>query len=293
MRPSRRALVAGLLILASAGCELITPLDFVGNGADAETRAQEAGEAAAEASSVTGAADGALRPGDGAPNPGDGTTESATTPNPESCQRSPFGCFGGVACGCHSFPSPNDAGPADAVVSANPDSASADSESSTPPPPTNLITNGNFAMGSVYWDLYQQMGGSSSITTPTVTPPQPPQLCVTVPAGASVILGWTPTAGGIMLSPGASYTFSYSAMATPAVIVEAKVGHSYAPYTAEYDGFNTITGTLTAFTSPPFAAPTADAAETSAGIEFTIPETGTVTSAETVCFENVSLVENY
>jgi hypothetical protein len=179
-----------------------------------------------------------------------------------------------------------DMGPEDV----GPDMDAAESEASTGP---NLITNGNFAMGSVYWDLYQQMGGSSSITTPTVTPPQPPQLCVTVPAGASVILGWTPTAGGIMLSPGASYTFSYSAMATPAVIVEAKVGHSYAPYTAEYDGFNTITGTLTAFTSPPFAAPTADAAETSAGIEFTIPETGTVTSAETVCFENVSLVQNY
>ena len=153
----------------------------------------------------------------------------------------------------------------------------------------NLITNGNFAMGANYWGLYQEMGGSSSITTP----PSPPQLCVTVPAGASVILGWTPASGGIMLSPGASYTFSYSAMATPAVTVEAKVGHSYAPYTADFDGFDPVTATLTAFTSPPFAAPTADAAETSAGIEFTIPETGTVTSAETVCFENVSLVENY
>jgi hypothetical protein len=175
-----------------------------------------------------------------------------------------------------------DMGPEDV----GPDMDAAESEASTGP---NLITNGNFAMGANYWGLYQEMGGSSSITTP----PSPPQLCVTVPAGASVILGWTPASGGIMLSPGASYTFSYSAMATPAVTVEAKVGHSYAPYTADFDGFDPVTATLTAFTSPPFAAPTADAAETSAGIEFTIPETGTVTSAETVCFENVSLVQNY
>jgi len=176
-----------------------------------------------------------------------------------------------------------DMGPEDV----GPDMDAAENEASTGP---NLITNGDFAMGTIYWGLYQQMGGSSSITTPTSSPPQ---LCVTVPAGASVILGWTPAAGGIMLSPGASYTFSYSAMATPAVTVEAKVGHSDFPYTADFDGFDPVPTTLTVFTSPPFAAPTADAAETSAGIEFTIPSTGTVASTETICFENVSLVQNY
>jgi hypothetical protein len=285
MRPSRRALVAGLLILASAGCELITPLDFVGNGADAETRAQEAGEAAAEASSVTGAADGALRPGDGAPNPGDGTTESGTTPNPESCQRSPFGCFGGVACGCHSFPSPNDAGSADAVVSANPDSASADSESSTPPPPTNLITNGNFAAGTRDWAVVS--GTASDFIFHG-------DLCVAVTAAndtTTIVLGWPEPAGsaGVPLSATGSYTFSYTAYATmESVTVNATVGDSVGPNYKPIDfesSADAVTTSATVLTHPFIPA---NGADPSAGVSFSFVSK----VAQWLCFSSVSLVEN-
>jgi hypothetical protein len=153
----------------------------------------------------------------------------------------------------------------------------------------NLITNGDFSMGANYWTI---TSGSGAITTDEGPPPQ---LCVTVPSGQTVTLSWTPAAGGIMLSPGASYTFSYSAMATPGVMVEAKLGHSSDPYTPDFTGYNMVTTTRTAFPSSPFAAPTADAEETSAGLAFFIPPLGmgTTSANTTVCFENVSLVENY
>jgi hypothetical protein len=176
-----------------------------------------------------------------------------------------------------------DMGPEDV----GPDMDAVENEASTGP---NLITNGNFAMGTVDWYVPYGMG---TLTTPPTTPPGPiPQLCVTVPSGQNAVLAWMP--GGLMLTPGASYTFSYSAMATPAVMVEAKVGHSTAPYTADYDGTNAVTATFTAFTPPPFQGPTEDAAENSAGLAFYIPPAGTSTSVQTtVCFESVSLVQNY
>jgi hypothetical protein len=147
----------------------------------------------------------------------------------------------------------------------------------------NLITNGDFSMGTSDWVPMPIADG-----TLATHPGPPPQLCVAVPSGEMVVLAWTP---GVMLSPGATYTFTYSAMATPAVTVDAKVGHSSSPYTADFEtpsgsdavstSFNTFVHSFTAPTSP---------VETSAGIAFGIPQTGNVGAAETVCFEEVSLV---
>jgi hypothetical protein len=285
MRPSRRALGAGLLVVAGAGCELITPLDFVGNGGDAETPAQEAGEAEAEASSVmTGAADAA-------PSPIDGNTEGATTtPNPDSCQRSPFGCFGGIACVCHPLQFPNDAGPADAFASTNPDSgnadsASADSESSTLPPPTNLITNGNFADGTAKWAIVSGTATESIVSG---------ELCIAVTAAnvtTTIVLGWPEPAGsaGIPLSATGSYTFSYTANATvESVTVNATVGDSMGPtyrpidFESRTDAVATTPTTLT----HPFTP--ANGADTSAGVSFSFVSR----VAQSLCFSSVSLVEN-
>jgi hypothetical protein len=147
----------------------------------------------------------------------------------------------------------------------------------------NLITNGDFSMGMSDWVPKPMADG-----TLTILPGPPKQLCVAVPSGEMVVLAWTP---GVMLSPGATYTFTYSAMATPAVTVDAKVGHSSSPYTADFEtqsgsdaistSFNTFVHSFTAPTSP---------VETSAGIAFGIPQAGNVGAAETVCFEEVSLV---
>jgi hypothetical protein len=158
-------------------------------------------------------------------------------------------------------------------------------EASTPPG-TNLVVNGNFSMGQTDWAI---VSGTGTISTPTG------QLCVAVATGQMAILGWPESAGanGPALSPGASYTLSYMAMATAAVTVDAKVGHTSAPYTADFEtptGSDAVTTSFSTFTHT-FTAPSAPA-ETSAGIAFTIPQTGQLAAADTVCLENVSLVEN-
>jgi len=151
---------------------------------------------------------------------------------------------------------------------------------------TNLITNGDFSMGQTDWAI---VSGTGTISTPTG------QLCVSVASGQVAILGWpeTPGAPNLPLTAGASYTLSYMAMATPAVIVDAKVGHTTSPYTADFEtptGSDAVTTSFTSFEHP-FTAPT-NPAETSAGVAFQIPQTGNAAAAEMVCFEMVSLVEN-
>jgi hypothetical protein len=150
---------------------------------------------------------------------------------------------------------------------------------------TNLITNGNFSMGQTGWAI---VGGTGTITTPAG------QLCVAVASGQMAVLGWPEPTGtpGLALVDGASYTLSYSAMATPAVTVDAKVGHTTTPFTADFEtaaGSDAVTSSFTSFVHP-FTAPTNP--ETSAGIAFMIPQMGMASNAEMVCFESVSLVQN-
>jgi hypothetical protein len=129
--------------------------------------------------------------------------------------------------------------------------------------------------------------------TPTATNGS---LCVFVSTSATAILGWPEPQGtpGPALTPGASYTFTYMAQATPAISVDAKVGHSMSPYTADFEtplGGDPVTASFTTFTHT-FMAPTSPA-ETSAGIAFAIPASGVAASpGAQVCFKNVNLVQN-
>jgi hypothetical protein len=151
-------------------------------------------------------------------------------------------------------------------------------------PSTNLITNGNFSNGTTDWTL-QNGAGTAAVASG--------QLCITG-ITSSVLLTW-PTTGvpGAALTAGASYTFSYMAMATVPLTVDAKVGETNSPYNPDYDtptGSDAVTTTLSPFTHT-FTEPAAG--DTSAGIAFTIPQGGTVPGGETqVCFANVSLVQN-
>jgi hypothetical protein len=151
---------------------------------------------------------------------------------------------------------------------------------------TNLITNGNFSSGTTNWTL-QNGAGSAAVAAGSG------QLCITG-ITSSVLLTW-PTTGvpGAALTGGASYTFSYMAMATVPLTVDAKVGETNSPYTADFEtatGMDAVTATLSPFTHT-FTEPAAG--DTSAGIAFTIPQTGNVPAGETtVCFANVSLVQN-
>src|SRR5580698_5082027 len=174
-----------------------------------------------------------------------------------------------------------DAGSEMRVADAGPEVDAPENEADATGP--TLITNGDFSMGTSYWVPMPMADGMLA----THSGP-PPQLCVAVPSGEMVVLAWTP---GVMLSPGATYTFTYSAMATPAVTVDAKVGHSSSPYTADFEtqsGSDAISTSFNTFVHS-FTAPT-NPVETSAGIAFGIPQTGNVGAAETVCFEEVSLV---
>jgi hypothetical protein len=89
-----------------------------------------------------------------------------------------------------------------------------------------------------------------------------------------------------MLAAGASYTFTYKARATPPLMVDAKVGLSMMPYTADFDAkMEAVTTPLQTFTHP-FTAPQAD---TSAGIAFTFAAGG---AGNQVCFQSVGLFAN-
>lgn len=116
------------------------------------------------------------------------------------------------------------------------------------------------------------------------------QLCV-MGITTNVQLTWPAAGSGATLTGGASYTFSYSALATVGLTVDAKVGQTVSPYTADFESAtDAVPTTLQAFTHT-FNEPAAG--DTSAGVAFTIPQTGNVPAGETqVCFENVSLVQN-
>jgi hypothetical protein len=99
---------------------------------------------------------------------------------------------------------------------------------------------------------------------------------------------------GAPLVGGASYTFSYEAMATVPLTVDAKIGMTAVPYTADFEtvaGDDLVTTSLVTFTH---TWTEGAAGDTSAGVAFTIPQApGNVPSGETqVCFANVRLVQN-
>jgi hypothetical protein len=290
-RHSRRALYAALLFVASASCEWITPLDFVGNGVDAQALPPEAGGSDAEASSVNGAADGALKTGGGSADGGMAFDQYSCDPvrlgsNPLSCGVCDHSCLGGIGCGCHPVAFPEDANPANVVAAdAKADSAGSSDDSSAPPPPTNLIRNGNFAQGTTDWAIR-----SGTATAAIVAG----DLCVAVTGAndtTTIVLGWPepPGSAGAALSATGFYAFSYTAHATEAdVTINAIVGDSVGPNYLPVDFESKpelVTTTATTFTYPFTPAHGADA---SAGISFSFVSK----VAQSVCFANVSLVEN-
>jgi len=152
----------------------------------------------------------------------------------------------------------------------------------------NLVTNGDFSMGTSYWSVVAGAG--------TLTVNGNSMGCVAVQPNGNATLGWpeAPNPTGLALSGANSYTLTYTAfsMSGGNVPVDAKVGQTMQPYTADFEtamgAADPVTATPTPFThtfTPMYSDP-------SAGIAFMIPQTGNVTAATTVCFEKVSLVQN-
>jgi hypothetical protein len=179
-----------------------------------------------------------------------------------------------------------DTGVADTGV---PDTGIADTgvaETGTPPPPpVNLITNGNFTDATTDWGV---VDGTATISIVGG------DLCVAVTAAneaTTVVLGWPEPEGtaGVPLSAAGSYTFSFTAHTTTrtAITVDATVGDTVAPYLPVdfQSAGDRVTNTAATFahTFTP-----ASGADSSAGVSFSFVSG----VAQSLCFANVSLVEN-
>ncbi|HXX68474.1 MAG TPA: hypothetical protein VEK07_14895 [Polyangiaceae bacterium] len=99
-------------------------------------------------------------------------------------------------------------------------------------PWNDLITNGDFSMGTNYWALVNGTSGASIVL------PDAGGLCVQTTAGDLAILGWTK---GVGLPPN-SYDFWYCAWTSgESISVYPVVGHSSYPNTQDYYGLDTVT----------------------------------------------------
>lgn len=152
-------------------------------------------------------------------------------------------------------------------------------DESTPTPGTNLITNGDFSQGQTLWGL---VSGSAPIAVNNG------ELCVTLSANSGVTLAWPQqaTMPAPVLSMSASYTFSYKARASQMpVTVDAKVGHTESPFTADFEtGNDGVTTSLQTFTH--MFTPPQDDSSTGLAFSFSSPV------MQDVCFQSVSLVQN-
>lgn len=156
--------------------------------------------------------------------------------------------------------------------------ASTSTDATTPPVGTNLIVNGDFSQGTTGWGI---VSGSAPIGL------MGSALCVTAPT-SQVTLAW-PQSTAItppVLSMAASYTFTYQAMASlSGLSVDAKVGHTTSPYTADFEATaDAVTTSEQTFTHT--FMPGQDDSSTGLAFTFTSP------MAQNVCFQAVSLVPN-
>jgi hypothetical protein len=138
-----------------------------------------------------------------------------------------------------------------------------------PPDPNNLILNGDFSQGELYWNLED---------TPTTDKVENGIWCVNfVPQTARAIPGW-PEAVGMALSLSGNYIFSFKALSTTEyATVTAKVGRVLSPYTADFQDTFTPPSDLTQFIY------TFSANDPQAGVVFDI----STTSGGTICIDDV------
>jgi len=159
----------------------------------------------------------------------------------------------------------------------------------------NVVTNGDFSMGTTggmtpYWSI---VSGNGTLMANNGMG------CVSVGANQTATLGWpeAPATTGTPIVAADSYTLEYTAftMTGGNVSIDAKVGQTSGQYLSDFEtGGGTmnpdpVTPTATPFTHT-FNPENGD--DPSAGIAFMIPQTGTVTAATIVCFQNVSLIQN-
>jgi hypothetical protein len=146
----------------------------------------------------------------------------------------------------------------------------------------NLIKNGDFTLGSTYWNPEAQ-AGSGYITTTNG------EICILNPAYTylSYSLGYPlSVADAFTVQAGGIYTLRFRAAALyPTETVEAKIGLAVTPYTALY----TVSDTITTSTYQTFThAPTFSATTSTVGFVLN----GVLGPVNAVCFDDVSLIRN-
>jgi hypothetical protein len=147
-------------------------------------------------------------------------------------------------------------------------------------PGGNLVTNGDFSMGEMFWTEILNNGGDMHHSV------QNGAWCVTIAMGQSVTLGWAADASSpLQLTSGTNYKFSFRASASnPINGFNAKVGHAVDPFGTDFeqDGIQVGNG-LQSFMYG-FMPPNAD---DNTGIAFILsgPNNGT----SDVCVDDVTL----
>jgi len=146
----------------------------------------------------------------------------------------------------------------------------------------NLVKNGDFSQGKLYWDLTLQAGdvGAQSYSDG--------QYCVYNESAAAYLsfsLGYPSSpSDAFAVEAGASYTFSYQVTGWGSI--QAKVGGAVTPYTAVASFTDSVSSSSTVLTITHVTTPTTSVAQT--GLVFN----GTLYYLDSVCFDNVSFVKN-
>jgi hypothetical protein len=151
-----------------------------------------------------------------------------------------------------------------------------------PPAGPNLLKNGDFSQGKVYWDLTWQAGDVASSSY------SGGEYCVANASSSyylSFSLGYPSSpSDAFAVEAGATYTLSYQVIGWGSI--EAKVGGALSPYTPVASFADSVSSSTTARTFTHVVTPTTSVTQT--GLVFN----GELYYSDSVCFDNVTFAKN-
>jgi hypothetical protein len=156
--------------------------------------------------------------------------------------------------------------------------------------PTNLVVGGDFSNGA-YWHLLVGFDATFAAAGN--------EGCITLHLNAEGGIGWPGTVATIPPQPmtvnlvaGMPYTFAYTVRTMGSLnTVDAKVGHSTAPYTPDTESMLDSASPTPVRHTHMFNAPTPNG-DLSAGISFMVGAYSIGHNGDIICFSNVSITAN-
>jgi hypothetical protein len=145
-------------------------------------------------------------------------------------------------------------------------------------PGTNLVANGDFSNGEMFWSVIINNGGNADHGV------QNGALCVTVSMNQSVTLGWAADPGSpLQLQSGTTYQLSFRAQASTMLgTFTAKVGHAVPDYATDFQMDEQVGTSFSTFTR----MFTTDHADDQTGLAFILQGGG---QSSMVCVDDVQL----